>query len=608
MTFTQIKTRIMSFCALSSTEADTRIGIAINEHYRRVTASLGLEPVRFVTRSVAMTIGVQTVTFTEIEKIDRILDTTDSAAVRLITETSVHEIRSAQPGSDQPSTWALQNTDADSVVAIFDTVPQTAYSLTADGTSTLGYMSGSDEPLFSESFHDILSFLVIAEEMLKKEKIALAREFSSGDENKPGRAETAIRDLRFKIADSPTRDTQQGSSTATPGSSSSGSSGTVGGTSYTQTGLITFDRDPSAPFSVTSSSAKVDNLDADKLDGYDESAFAKLADNETITGTWAFPNTGLTVKDTDSSHVLSIVPGSNITANRVLTLTTGDAARTITLSGNPTLADWFDQAVKAASTPTFAGAAFGANSLTGALSFGGIANTGLKVLDTDASHVLSIVPGSNITANRTLTLTTGDAARTITLSGDPTLADWFDQSVKVAATPTFGATTITGALTISGASAGQVVFPGTQNASAGANTLDDYEEGVWTPVIGGSGGTSGQTYSLQDGKYVKVGQLVVATFDADLSAKGTITTNVQIQGLPFASMAQTGALWYAAIGFHALLTNWIYIGASFEAAGTAITLRGTAAAGTSNVGTALAAADIGNSTILRGTIVYRASA
>jgi hypothetical protein len=35
-------------------------------------------------------------------------------------------------------------------------------------------------------------------------------------------------------------------------------------------------------------------------------------------------------------------------------------------------------------------------------------NTGLKVKDTNASHGLSIVPGSNITADKTLTLTTGD--------------------------------------------------------------------------------------------------------------------------------------------------------------------------------------------------------
>jgi hypothetical protein len=71
-------------------------------------------------------------------------------------------------------------------------------------------------------------------------------------------------------------------------------------------------------------------------------------------------------------------------------------------------------------------------------------NTGLKIEDTNASHLLTIAPGSDLTANRTLTLTTGDAARTLTLSGDPTLGDWFDQSVKTGASPNF--VTVTAAL------------------------------------------------------------------------------------------------------------------------------------------------------------------
>lgn len=66
-------------------------------------------------------------------------------------------------------------------------------------------------------------------------------------------------------------------------------------------------------------------------------------------------NAGLYLADTNASHDLIFKIGSDLTADRILTITTGDAARTITFSGNPTLADWFDQAVKAASSPTFAG-------------------------------------------------------------------------------------------------------------------------------------------------------------------------------------------------------------------------------------------------------------
>ncbi len=72
---------------------------------------------------------------------------------------------------------------------------------------------------------------------------------------------------------------------------------------------------------------------------------------------------------------------------------------------------------------------------------------GLHILDTNASHDLILSPGSDLTADRTLTLTTGDANRTLTLNGNPTLDNWFDQSVKVAASPQFVGLTLTGAIT-----------------------------------------------------------------------------------------------------------------------------------------------------------------
>lgn len=72
------------------------------------------------------------------------------------------------------------------------------------------------------------------------------------------------------------------------------------------------------------------------------------------TNTLTFTNEGLHILDSNASHDLIVKVGSDLTADRKLTITTGDAARTVTLSGNPTLSDWFDQAVKAASSPTFA--------------------------------------------------------------------------------------------------------------------------------------------------------------------------------------------------------------------------------------------------------------
>ena len=48
-------------------------------------------------------------------------------------------------------------------------------------------------------------------------------------------------------------------------------------------------------------------------------------------------------------------------------------------------------------------------------------NTGLHILDTNASHDLIIKPASDLTADRTLNIATGDADRTVTLGGDVTV-------------------------------------------------------------------------------------------------------------------------------------------------------------------------------------------
>ena len=83
---------------------------------------------------------------------------------------------------------------------------------------------------------------------------------------------------------------------------------------------------------------------------------------------------------------------------------------------------------------------------------------------------------------------------------------------------------------------GNLKFPALQNASGDANTLDDYEEGVWTPILGGGGGTSGQSYGANTGGiYTKIGNRVYCTAYIDLTTKGTITGLLQLQGLPFTS-------------------------------------------------------------------------
>lgn len=153
---------------------------------------------------------------------------------------------------------------------------------------------------------------------------------------------------------------------------------------------------------------------------------------------------------------------------------------------------------------------------------------------------------------------------------------------------------------------GQLAFPAVQNPSSDANTLDDYEEGTWTPVIGGSSSTSGQTYSAQIGSYTKIGRLVIANFTALFTAKGTITGNVQIQGLPFTA-ANVSDNPMSTFRFVSLNSSWVAVMASVASNTTTADVSGNTAAAVSN-NTALTTSDLTDTTRFRGTLLYFATA
>ena len=79
-----------------------------------------------------------------------------------------------------------------------------------------------------------------------------------------------------------------------------------------------------------------------------------------------------------------------------------------------------------------------------------------------------------------------------------------------------------------------ITFPATQVASSDANTLDDYEEGTWTPSVGGTA-----TYTAQTGTYTRIGRQVTLIFDMTILLLGT-GSNFTITGLPFSAASQTG--------------------------------------------------------------------
>jgi len=84
-----------------------------------------------------------------------------------------------------------------------------------------------------------------------------------------------------------------------------------------------------------------------------------------------------------------------------------------------------------------------------------------------------------------------------------------------------------------------ITFPATQSASTDANTLDDYEEGTWTPAL--LLATGSITFSTVSGGYVKIGKLVYIR--ANFSGSATIsspTGDLRLSGLPFTA-GQVGA-------------------------------------------------------------------
>ena len=98
-----------------------------------------------------------------------------------------------------------------------------------------------------------------------------------------------------------------------------------------------------------------------------------------------------------------------------------------------------------------------------------------------------------------------------------------------------------------------ITFPATQSSSTDANTLDDYEEGTWTPTFRGAGTAGTYTTANVTARYVKVGGLVTAWAYVEFSAASGGSNYMQIQGLPFNYLASStcspGTIWATYLNF-----------------------------------------------------------
>lgn len=228
--------------------------------------------------------------------------------------------------------------------------------------------------------------------------------------------------------------------------------------------------------------------------------------------------------DTPSAFTLSIVDsadaaawrtaigaGTSSTTGTVTSVSGSGGSTGLTLSGGP---------ITASGTLTLGGTLVAANGGTGQSSY-----TSGDILYASGSTTLSKLA---IGANGYVLTSNGSAPGWTANTGT-------GNAVR-ATQPQF--TNTIGVGTAASASGSGVSFPATQSPSTDKNTLDDYEEDVWTPTVtSGSGSLTSYTAS---GYYTKVGRHVHATIVISITNNGTGAGSIAAT-LPFT--AASGPLW-----------------------------------------------------------------
>ena len=254
-------------------------------------------------------------------------------------------------------------------------------------------------------------------------------------------------------------------------------------------------------------------------------------------------NSGLSVSGATHLNTTLSVGGAVALGTTLSVSGAANFAGTVSISGatvhSTTLAVrgavTFDSTLSVSAAATFGGAmsVSGATHLKTTLSVGG------------AVQLASTVSvGGATTLGTTLSVSGATVLNNATINGTLTVSAAFTckSVMSVSGAATFGgAVGITGLLTVSG---GQIAFPATQSASADPNTLDDYEEGSWTPSITFDvDAIASLTYGNRAGTYTKVGRevavhIAVSTVGYD---PGASTGNLLISGMPWTPSAPAGA-------------------------------------------------------------------
>jgi len=115
-----------------------------------------------------------------------------------------------------------------------------------------------------------------------------------------------------------------------------------------------------------------------------------------------------------------------------------------------------------------------------------------------------------------------------------TLPDNTGTIITQNSTPAFASTIGVGGATAAASGAG-ITFPATQSASSDVNTLDDYEEGTFTPTFSATSSDPTVTYAAngQRGYYAKIGSIVYFQAFLNNSTISGGSGDLILGGLPF---------------------------------------------------------------------------
>ena len=219
----------------------------------------------------------------------------------------------------------------------------------------------------------------------------------------------------------------------------------------------------------------------------------------------------------------------------------------------------------------------------GSTNLNGISNWGVGDLATFNGSVWQRVEGGadlngvNLSVSGTTTLSGLTASTALALNASKEIVSVANTGTgdNVLAT----APTLVGNVTLS---TGNLVVADTKgidfSATSGTGTsevLSDYEEGTWTPSIGGNA-----TYFAQTGLYTKVGRLVFVRGILIINVIGTGSTT-QISGLPFAN-ASGGICAMPCSGFFASATAVTSFFAGITNGGSLINVNSLVIAGTTD--------------------------